>query len=369
MRRSIPTRRAPVAAPTVCFILPPDVLDAVAREGEPADREAAMKTLAASSGIRARRGVVGSLVRQLGMPLADIPFLALPKGEKRTVYDVDHGSSFDLPGKKVRGEGDPKSNDDNVNQAYDGADRTYRYYSEVHGRKSLDDKGLELISSVHFGTDFDNAFWNGSQMVYGDGSGRLFMKGSMTRDVDVIGHEMTHGVTQFTAGLVYRKQSGALNESMSDVFGSLVKQYSQKQSAEEADWLIGAGILGPALKGKALRSMKEPGTAFERDRQPGNMKDYVDLPDDNDPRNDNGGVHVNSGIPNHAFYLAAVGIGGNAWEKAGKIWYAALTQKLQPDAQFRDAADATVQAASEMFGSGGSEESAVKRAWQEVGVL
>ena len=355
--------------PAVCFILPPDVLGRVADEGSPEDRQAAINTLAASSGIRARRGVVTNVLREMNVPLADIAFLAPPKGERRTVYDAEHGGSFDLPGKKVRGEGDPPSDDVGVNEAYDGADQTYDYYQEVHGRNSLDGNGLELISSVHFGNDFDNAFWNGTQMVYGDGSGRLFLKGGMTKSVDVIGHEMTHGVTQFTAGLEYRKQSGALNESMSDVFGSLVKQYGKRQSAADADWLIGEGILGPGLKGTALRSMKAPGTAFEMDRQPAHMDNYVDLPDDNDPRNDNGGVHVNSGIPNHAFYLAATAIGGNAWEKAGKIWYTTLTERLKPDAQFSDAAETTVQVAGEMFGSGSSEEGAVRQAWQEVGVI
>jgi hypothetical protein len=142
---------------------------------------------------------------------------------------------------------------------------------------------------VHYGVDFDNAFWNGAQMVYGDGSGRVFVKGALAQSIDVVGHELTHGVTSFTANLAYSKQSGALNESFSDVFGSLVKQRHLNQTADQADWLIGAGTLVPAL-GKALRSMSAPGTAYDGDRQPDHMDGYVDLPDDNDPRNDNGGV-------------------------------------------------------------------------------
>jgi Zn-dependent metalloprotease len=260
-------------------------------------------------------------------------------------------------------QGDADGNDADANNAYHGADTTFRFYKEVYGRDSVDGQGLELVSSVHYGNRYENAFWDGGQMVYGDGGGGLFIAGGLTAAIDVIGHELTHGVTQYTANLEYSKQSGALNESMSDVFGSLVKQFSLGQTADQADWLIGEGILEPSL-GKALRSMKAPGTAFDGDNQPATMADYRDLPDDNDPRNDNGGVHVNSGIPNHAFYLAATAIGGNAWEKAGKIWYTALTDKLVRTSDFAAAARATVEVAG-----GGAEQEAVHSAWQQVGVL
>jgi Zn-dependent metalloprotease len=203
-------------------------------------------------------------------------------------------------------------------------------------------------------------------MVYGDGSGHLFVEGALTRAIDVIGHEMAHGVTQHTAGLKYGGQPGALNESISDVFGSLVKQYKRGQSAEEADWLIGEGTLVPQM-GQALRSMRDPGTAFKGDPQPGHMDQYVDLPNDNDPRNDNGGVHINSGIPNRAFFLAATEIGGRAWEKAGRIWYTALTERLRPDSDFNAAAEATVEVAGELF-KDGSEQKVVEEAWRQVGV-
>ena len=253
-----------------------------------------------------------------------------------------------------------------VNQAYDGSSATYEFYRDVFQRNSLDGAGLELISSVHYGVAFDNAFWDGAQMVYGDGSGRIFQVGALTRSLDVIAHELTHGITELTAGLIYSKQSGALNESFSDVFGSLVKQYSLKQSAADADWLIGEGILVPGL-GTALRSMMNPGTAYSGDRQPGHMDDYVDLPDNNDPRNDNGGVHINSGIPNRAFALAATAMGGNSWEKAGKIWYHVLTTRLRANSQFDEVAHATVDAAGSLFSS--TEQDAVHAAWKKVGVL
>lgn len=351
-----------------CFILPPDILARLAVEGEEGQRQAAVRTIAASASIRTRRAVITQLVRTKGLDLAALGLFAAPRALNRTVYDVDHGGWNDLPGRQVRSEGDTPSADDNVNEAYDGADSTYRFYKEVYDRDSVDGAGYPLISCVHFGVDFDNAFWDGGEMVYGDGSGQIFQVGSLTKAIDVIGHELTHGVTQYTAGLEYHTQSGALNESFSDVFGSLVKQYSLGQSAEDADWLIGEGILVPEL-GNALRSMSAPGTAFEGDSQPAHMDDYVDLPDDNDPRNDNGGVHINSGIPNKAFHLVATAIGGNAWEAPGQIWYQTLTQRLQQTSNFRDAAQATVEAAADLFGAGGTEEQAVQRAWEGVGVL
>jgi len=239
----------------------------------------------------------------------------------------------------------------------------------VFDRDSIDGQGVEIVSTVHYGNAFDNAFWNGTQMIYGDGSGTMMAVGSLTKALDVVGHEMTHGVIQTTAGLIYRSQSGALNESFADVFGSLVKQYALGQTAEEADWLIGEGVLGSALHGVALRSMSNPGHAFDLDRQPGDMSGYVELPADNDPRNDNGGVHINSGIPNRAFYLVASTLGGNAWEHAGRIWWEALTTKLKPTADFKAAANATVRVAGDLFGKKSLEQRAVRAAWKVVGVL
>jgi len=349
-----------------CFILPPIVLAQVAEEGNARDRDAALKTLAASASMRARRTVV----QQLGLTVAQFGALRLaPPGERRTVYDMKNRGGNGLPGTKVRGEGDPPTDDVAVNEAYDGADHTYDFYKDVLDRSSIDDDDMELVSSVHYGVDFDNAFWQGTQMVYGDGSGQFLAKGSLTRDISVIAHEMTHGVTQFTAKLRYSKQSGALNESFSDVVGSLVKQWVNKETADQADWLIGEGVLGESLPGVALRSMKDPGTAFEFDDQPAHMDAYQDLPDDNNPRNDNGGVHINSGIPNKAFYLVATALGGHSWESAGPIWYDTLAKKLSENSQFTDAAEATVASAQERYGEDSDEEKAVKSAWKSVGVL
>jgi Zn-dependent metalloprotease len=356
------SRRLPAPAP-VCSIAPPDLLARLAERGTPQQREAAARSLALSSAVRAHRSTLTHLVRE-GVAVA-----ALRTGERVTVYDARHGEEAALPGRKVRGTDDPAVADKAVNQAFDGADHTYAFYQDVFGRDSVDDAGLELVSSVHFSRDFDNAFWDGQQMVYGDGSGEIFKVGSLTSDIAIIAHELTHGITQYTAGLEYHAQSGALNESFSDVFGSLVKQQTLGQTADEADWLIGAGVLGTELSGKALRSMAAPGTAYDGDNQPADMDGYVDLPDNDNPNNDNGGVHVNSGIPNHAFYLVATALGGNAWETAGAIWYETLTSELKPTATFADAAAATVAVAAAKFGKSSSEQQAVQDAWKRVKVL
>jgi Zn-dependent metalloprotease len=352
----------------ICFIAPPNVLDYIAREGDADQRDAALRTLSTSASLRTRRALVGPITQRLGLnAVVELGLIPAPTGVRSTVYDVGHQGQSALPGALARGENDGPVADASVNEAFDGAEATADFYSQVFARNSIDDQGMELVSSVHYGVRFENALWNGAQMIYGDGGGQLFVENSLTTAIDVIGHELTHGVTQFTAGLVYSKDTGALNESMSDVMGSLVKQYSKKQTAADADWLIGEGLLVPKL-GKALRSMKEPGTAWVGDNQPSTMAGHVNLPDDNDPRHDNGGVHINSGIPNHAFYLAATAIGGFAWEKAGKIWYGALTKHLKPNSQFRDAANATVAVAEELFGAG-AERDAVTKAWTDVGVL
>lgn len=362
-----PQPRCTTTATVFCQIAPPDLLARLAERGTPEQRKAALDTIASSASIRARRGMINQLLREPAAAQQALALLAPPApAAKRAVYEANHGGQQDLPGRLARSEGDAPVADHAVNEAYDGAETTFDFYQQVFGRDSIDGHGLPIVSSVHYGVGFDNAQWNGTQMVYGDGSGRIFVEGGLTRALEVIGHELTHGVTQYTAGLIYQEQSGALNESISDVFGSLVKQRHLGQSADQADWLIGEGILAPGL-GDALRSMKDPGANLAGGNQPAHMRDYRQLPSDNNPSNDNGGVHINSGIPNHAFYLAATAIGGNAWEKPGTIWYRTLTERLKPDADFHAAALATVAVAEEAFGV--SERAKVEQAWQQVGVL
>jgi Zn-dependent metalloprotease len=183
----------------------------------------------------------------------------------------------------------------------------------------------------------------------------------------VIGHELSHGVIESEASLIYANQSGALNESISDVFGVLIKQYVLGQTADEADWLIGADLLTPRIKGVGLRSMAHPGTAYDdpllgKDPQPDHMREFVIT------QEDNGGVHINSGIPNRAFYLAAKAFGGFAWEKAGRIWYDTLCdQRLSREASFSDFAAMTLEHARQRYGADGTR--VVQHAWSETGVV
>jgi Zn-dependent metalloprotease len=351
-----------------CHIAPPNLLAYVLEHGQPREREAATRTIATSATLRSQRTLVNRLLRALDVDVLALGLLPGAIAGARSVYDVEHRGQTALPGTLVRAEGDPPTADAAVNEAYDGAGTTYDFYRDVYGRDSVDGQGLGLVSSVHYGVRYENAFWTGTQMVYGDGGDQIFVDGAFTRALDVIAHELTHGVTQFTAGLEYSLQPGALNESFSDVFGCLVKQYAAQQQADEDEtkWLIGAGALMPRW-GRALRSLKAPGTAWEGDDQPSNMDGYVDLPDNNDPNNDNGGVHINSGIPNHAFYLAATALGGFAWERVGRVWYVTLTDRLETGSKFPDAAEATVAVARELFGD--EVERAVEGAWREVGVL
>jgi Zn-dependent metalloprotease len=345
--------------PVFCTIVPPHLLDTLARHADAGVAGPARRTLQRDALERTRR----RLTTVVGAPAVVRPVLAVDGKPHRTVYDARH--TQDLPGTKVRGEGGEPGKDASVNHAYAGLGATFELFLKAYGRDSIDGQGLPLDATVHYGEDYDNAFWNGEQMVFGDGDGEVFL--DFTIPVDVIGHELTHGVTQHTANLDYFGQSGALNESVSDVFGSLIKQYSLGQTAAEADWLIGAGLLAPRVTGKGLRSLKEPGTAYDddalgKDPQPATMAGYVST------SQDNGGVHVNSGIPNRAFYLSAEALGGHAWERAGQIWYDTLTGgKLKKDAQFADFAELTLASARARYGDG-EETQAVQKAWEQVGV-
>jgi Zn-dependent metalloprotease len=346
-------------------ILPPYILREIVKNGTPEQRAAALATLGADAAIRELRAsaaLAPGLIQRAPPKRAVTP--AVPK-PRRTIYDA--GRAQQLPGKVVRKEGAASFGDVAVDEAYNGLGATFGFYFDAYRRNSIDDAGLPLNATVHYGLKYDNAFWNGQQMVFGDGDGRLFNR--FTVALDVIGHELTHGVTAGEAALVYSDQPGALNESVSDVFGSLIKQYSLKQDASRADWLIGAGLLAAGVKGVALRSMKAPGTAYNdpvlgRDPQPAHMTNYIHTTDDN------GGVHLNSGIPNHAFYLAAIAIGGNAWDVTGRIWYETLRDpKLKANANFAAFAKLSVKTAGRLYKAKGREATAVSQAWKQVGVL
>jgi len=336
-----------------CFIIPEYMNKNIVKKGTEKQKEGAWKNLVLTEQLRGRRSVTGLMSSMF----------SVSDKLNRTIYDA--GETETLPGKLVRSEDGKRTGGRTVSEAYDYSGATYNFYKDIFKRNSIDTRGMKLDSTVHYGEAYNNAFWNGTQMVYGDGDGEIFQR--FTKSIDVIGHELTHGVTQYEAALEYQGQAGALNESFSDVFGTLIKQHALKQTVDKADWLIGAGLFTRKVNGIALRSMKEPGSAYNdptigKDPQPGHMKDFVNT------TSDNGGVHINSGIPNRAFYLTATELGGNAWEKAGYIWYVTLTEKLRESSNFQKAAYMTFDVASSVYGKGSQEQKAVQKAWNLVGI-
>ena len=355
-------------------IVPPYLLaqlSALEAERMTVARSAAAATLAHDEEIRSARSARAgepapptSPTSRAGASGARATADAAPAGPQRTIGDAR--GTEQTPGTIVRREGEDPVSDPAVDEAYDGLGATYALYAQVYDRDSIDGAGLPLDATVHYGRNYDNAFWDGTQMVFGDGDGEVFNR--FTASLSVIGHELAHGVTQYTAGLVYQGQSGALNESVSDVFGALVEQYKEGQTADRASWLIGAGLFTDEVQGAALRSMVAPGTAYDddvlgKDPQPDHMDSYIKT------SSDNGGVHLNSGIPNRALAVAALELGGHAWETVGRVWYDTLTNgSLTPTVRFAGFATATTKAARARFGVRSPEELAVRKGWATVGL-
>ena len=345
------------AKSAVCSIVPPHLLRKLLESNDKATRDAALSTLLTTTRLRGERSVRG----------IQGPSAASQGDGRRTIFDCN-GNRFLGSAVLRRSEQGTASSDDSVNQAFDGFGTTRQFYKDVFDRNSIDGNGLRLNGYVHFGLGYNNAFWDGEEMVFGDGDGIRFT--DFSASLDVIAHELAHGVTEKTAGLVYHNQPGALNESLSDVFGSLVKQWARSESADNADWLIGAEIFTPTVGADALRSLKAPGSAYDnelfgKDPQPDRMSKFVHLTDDED--NDWGGVHINSGIPNKAFFLTATAIGGNAWEAPGHIWYESLKASTATT-EFQEFADTTYFKAGQLYGAGSDEQQSVHAAWKEVGI-
>ena len=286
------------------------------------------------------------------------------RGLHREISDAENTET--LPGRLVRKEGQAAVDDGDVNRAYEGLGATYAFLEDAFARSSLDGEGLALEGTVHYGDGYDNAFWDGTRMVFGDGDGKVF--NSFTSSLSIVAHELGHGLLQYTTNLTYAGQSGALNESFADVIGVLVEQHARGQTADEATWIVGDGIFAPGVKGAGVRSLAAPGTAYDdpvlgKDPQPRHLDGFVRT------REDNGGVHLNSGIPNHAFYLAATALGGYAWERAGRVWFETVSRRRLPDdVDFRGFARETVVVARQLFGRESAEERAVRNAWRGVGV-
>jgi len=338
----------------LCGVIPPHMQKRVATQ----------TTDEASGNARATLEHMRELASGRACTLLPIEEHVPPHGERRRVYDARR--RFELPGKLVI-RGNEPSTDAGLEaiEAWRGSGATSLFLYRVFGRRSIDGLGLCLDATVHYGTGFQNAMWTGRQMVYGDGDGRIFRR--FTAALDIIAHELAHGVIQYASALGYTGQTGALNEHLSDVFGIMVKQYALGQTAEQSDWLIGADLFGPEASGCAVRSLALPGSAYfhpilGKDPQPFHMGDYVHTAEDN------GGVHINSGILNHAFYLAAMAIGGYTWKVLGRIWYAVLTERLTADADFDEFARATIDVAGGLYGIGSEVQRIVGEAWEKVGL-
>jgi len=314
-------------------------------------REAAQRTLATSALFRTMRTAIGK------SETTTKRFAGVSGGKpNRSIIDCEHSTG--LSGRIVRKEGDGPTGVLVVDEAYDGLGATYDLFWKMFQRDSIDGNGMPLIAFVHSGVDYNAAFWDGQELVFGDGDGVIFNR--FTIAIDVIGHELAHGVTDKAGGLDYSGQSGALNESLSDVFGSMVKQYALgEQTVDQADWLIGAGLL---IGHPCVRSMKDPHEGFQGG-QPKHMKEYVNT------NSDNGGVHINSGIPNYAFFLAVTSLGGHAWDHVGKVWYdTLLSDKITHTCTFQEFANASVFFAKQNHGDNSAVHSAVWNAWDKVGI-
>lgn len=339
-----------------CFIIPPEVFERFSRDKKLSAQEREGFANAARFEEEWRK------VRTVQSKLAMFAHTTLPSGlvaagpPAITVYDCGHGTT--VPGTPVTNPG--SSPDPTAKRAFVETSAVADFYQKLFGRNSVDNAGKTLASSIHYSVGFNNAFWNGTQMTYGDGDGNIFV--DFTKADDVIAHELTHGVTQFSAGLNYFNQAGGLNESVSDVFGSIFRQWRAKQDVTKADWLIGKEIMGPGAAARGftcLRDMSNPAAKHCLAPQPTKFSQYQNGMD----------PHESSGIPNFAFYKAAMAIGGKSWEKAGKIWYQALTGFApRPNLKMGTFANRTRKLAGTLFPGDKAVKTAVDRAWTAVGL-
>jgi Zn-dependent metalloprotease len=342
-----------------CFIVPQDVLNRFASDPDLTEeiRRAFALTARVSEKIRAVRDSEMELsIETLAYLLPKASDSALCTPPPSEVYDCQH--SMSLPG--VRVPNPPTSADATVKRAAVEATAVAKFYCDVFKRDSLDDHHITLLSSVHYGKDFNNAFWNRSQMAYGDGDGQIFV--DFTVGNDVIGHELTHGVTQYSAAFVYSNEAGGLNESISDVFGSMFRQWQASQDVNSADWLIGHEIMGPKAKARGytcLRDMANPAAAHCLAPQPTHFSQYHAGMD----------PHYSSGIPNLAFYKTCMAAGGHSWDIVGQIWYKALTGfPPSPNMLMSAFANRTRSLAKSMYPGNATIQSAVNNAWTAVGL-
>lgn len=343
----------------VCCALPKNLLKHLAQKSGGPDAELLKAQIDHSSQLRAQRAI---LSRQRPGPKPGRQLL------HRQVFDAQ-GRTL-LPGELLRDEDDPPTRDKEANEAYENVGIAMQFYKTVLDRDSVDGRGLRIDASVHYGFRFANAMWTGEQMIVGDGDGH-HVRG-LARSLGIIAHEFSHGITQHLVrgglGVVQlpgqppalKGEAGALNESFSDVFASMIKQWHAGQTVGKADWLLGEDILAPHA-GKAIRSLKDPGNARLTWPEDDQIKSYTRYSATDE-------AHKASGIANHAFYVAATTLGGKSWEKLAAVWLKAF-DRLRSRATFLDAAHATMDVAATLHGSGSAPHAAIKEGWKRVKVL
>ncbi|MCR8859276.1 MULTISPECIES: M4 family metallopeptidase [Bacillus] len=330
------------------------------QENAKQEGKAVVKPVTGTNKVGTGKGVLGD-TKSINTTLSGSTYYLQDNTRGATIFTYDAKNRSTLPGTLWTDTDNVfnASRDAAAVDAHYYAGVTYDYYKNTFNRNSVNDAGAPLKSTVHYGSNYNNAFWDGSQMVYGDGDGYTFT--SLSGGLDVIGHELTHAVTENSSNLIYQNESGALNEAISDVFGTLVEYYDNRNP----DWEIGEDIYTPGKSGDALRSMSDPVKYDDPDHY---SKRYTGS-------SDNGGVHTNSGIINKAAYLLANGgthygvtVNGIGKDKVGAIYYRANTQYFTESTTFSQARAGLVQAAADLYGANSAEVTAVKQSYDAVGV-
>ncbi|WP_037572515.1 M4 family metallopeptidase [Spirochaeta cellobiosiphila] len=338
-----------------CYI-PPYILENLAKCPDPFIRQKALDALQASAESRALRRALGTSVTN------ELSFVPRSTGCNRYIYDMNNQMA-PLPGRLIRKEGEMDTQDKAANEAYLHSGIVYDFYKNICGRNSIDNRGMAMVSSVHLGKSYNNAFWSSNQMAYGDGDGQTFLR--LTRALDVAGHEITHGVISYECNLEYEGEPGALNESFADVMGAIIEHWHNKISdPAKANWDMGELIMGSS-PAKRLRTFKEE-KAYVNDPYLGTDPQPKHYKNKYTGDSDHGGVHINSGIPNHAFYKIALLLGTPTWEKPGKIWYQTI-RNLNSQSSFIEMAHMTYQVGGNLYGA--KEQEAIRQGWHEVGIV
>ena len=339
----------------MCQIVPERVLKRLAadRKYSAEQRKNFADTIKIDTQLRRLRTQAARLTRVAAL-MAEAPTVA--PAPAITVYDCNHGQT--LPGAQILNPA--TSTDPTARHVFSETKSVEAFYAQVFGRNSIDNAGMTMISSIHYGVRYNNAFWNGSQMTYGDGDGSIFLDFSNANDV--IGHELTHGVTQYSLQLNYTNDAGGLNESLSDCFGSMFRQWEANQTVKQADWLIGKDIMGPsAIESgySCLRDMADPDAKHCLAPQP---TKYSQVKPGMDP-------HLSSGPPNLAFCMIAKAVGGNSWDQVGQVWYRSMTGfGPAPNLKMTAFADRTRAVAAELYPNDTALARAVDAGWKKVGL-